>query len=109
MSDPMQRFLADALNDLSMKGNVYIDPSMVLKDGESLPPDVAVRKFAAYFSVSCCQLTDSTGVNHCEHPPPPPIPRWTRLRWRIRSWWSGLRMRLGSWVAGVDLDRDYDD
>lgn len=78
---------------------------------EPLPPSEfrSVVKMSAHIPVSCCHLTDATGENHCEHPPPPPIPWRRQLRWRVQSWWSGRRMRLGSWVAGVDLDRDYDD
>jgi hypothetical protein len=51
-------------------------------------------------------LTDTTGVNHCQHPPLvyPPVPWRRRLRWGIQSRWAALRYRLGSWIAGVDLD-----
>lgn len=66
----------------------------------------AVNKLSTYMPVSCCVMTDTTGVNHCEHPPPPPVPRLTRLRWRLRDRWSTFRMQLGSRVAGVDLDRE---
>ena len=72
-------------------------------------PHMAVRKAAAYVPVSCCLLTDATGVNHCQHPAPPRPPWRRRLRWRIQNRWSALRMRAGSWVAGVDLDQDRED
>lgn len=71
-------------------------------------PELTVHKLAAYLPVSCCQMTDSTGVNHCEHPPPPRPPWRRRLRWAVSARWGALRMRLGSWLAGVDLD-DRDD
>jgi hypothetical protein len=94
----MDRVLAEALYELNMNGNLHLEPT----EG-GLP---IVHKASTYMPVSCCQMTDSTGVNHCKHPPPPPIPWRTRLRWRIRSRWDGLRLRLGSWVAGRDLDEE---
>lgn len=87
-----------------------IDPefSRLLRESSLSPASdefaLEVRKLTAFMPVSCCVITDATGKNHCEHPPPPPLPWHTRARWRLRSWWSGLRMRVGSWVAGVDLD-----
>lgn len=30
-----------------------------------------VTKIASYIPVSCCALTDTTGENHCTHPPLP--------------------------------------
>jgi hypothetical protein len=69
-------------------------------------PHVEAQKLTAYLPVSCCMLTDTTGVNHCQHPPLvyPPVPWRRRLRWGIQSRWAALRYRLGSWIAGVDLD-----
>jgi hypothetical protein len=57
-----------------------------------------VRKLSAYIPVSCCYLTDSTGVNHCEHPPREvkPLP-WT---WRARERWWDLRERAARALAG---------
>lgn len=69
-------------------------------------PWIEVRKLAALIPVSCCVMTDTTGVNHCEHPPPPQPPLHRRLRWRLRSSWEALRLRAGSWVAGVNLEDD---
>jgi hypothetical protein len=94
----MDRVLAEAMHEWTMNGNLYLEPT---EDG--LP---IVRKASYYMPVSCCQLTDSTGVNHCEHPPPPPVPWRRRLRWRISDRWWALRLRLGSWVAGRDLDEE---
>lgn len=57
-----------------------------------------IRKLAAYVPVSCCALTDSTGINHCEHPPVvvKPLP-WT---WRARERWWDLRVWLARKIAG---------
>lgn len=57
-----------------------------------------IRKLAAYVPVSCCVLTDTTGENHCEHPPPvvKPLP-WT---WRARERWWDWRERVARWIAG---------
>lgn len=57
-----------------------------------------VRKLSAYIPVSCCVLTDSTGVIHCEHPPVvvKPLP-WT---WRARERWWDLRVWLARKLAG---------
>jgi hypothetical protein len=65
---------------------------------ESGSAPIAVRKLAAYVQVSCCALTDSTGVNHCEHPAPVAhrLP-WT---WRARERWWDLRERVARRIAG---------
>ena len=57
-----------------------------------------VRKLSTYVHVSCCYLTDSTGVNHCEHPPPVVKPRPWTLRARDR-WWA-MRVWMARKVAG---------
>jgi hypothetical protein len=74
---------------------------------EALERPLTVRYVSGYTNVSCCLLTDATGVMHCTHPAPP-RPSWAkRTHWAIRSRWASLRLRVGSWVAGVDLgDRD---
>ena len=72
-------------------------------------PELVARKATTYLPVSCCVLTDTTGVNHCDHPQPPPPPWARRLRWRLAERWRTLRRRLGSWVAGVNLDRECDE
>lgn len=71
-------------------------------------PQFTVHKYAAFVPVSCCLLTDTTGINHCQHPLPPPPSRWQRLRWRTRERWHHLRMHIGSWIAGVDLHPEDD-
>ena len=101
----INRLLADAQADLLTQGNVYFDPNPGDEPAEA-PDGMVVRKLSAYMPVTCCQMTDSTGVNHCEHPPTPRPPWRRRLHWRLSSWWYGLRMRTGSWIAGVDLDED---
>lgn len=57
-----------------------------------------IRKLSTFVPVSCCVLTDSTGVNHCEHPPPvvKPLP-WT---WRARERWWDAREWLARALAG---------
>lgn len=56
------------------------------------------RKLRVYLPVSCCLLTEETGVDHCIHPPReyPPLP-WT---WRARERWHNLRERVARWIAG---------
>lgn len=96
------RTFSEQLHDLLREALPQYD--LTPDPGPSEP--VEVRKAQAYTPVSCCILTDSTGINHCTHPAPP-RPSWAnRTRWHIRSWWSGLRLRAGSWIAGVDLDRE---
>lgn len=73
----------------------------ILHDGPA--PQLTVRKATAYLPVSCCLLTDTTGVNHCTHPAPPPPSRWLRARWRMSDRWQHLRLHVGSWIAGADL------
>lgn len=66
-----------------------------------------VGKWSHVFPISCCVLTDSSGVNYCcDHAPLPPIPRWRGAYWRWRERWWALRLRFGSWIAGRDLDGD---
>jgi len=67
---------------------------------------IQVRKVQAFVPVTCCELTDATGVNHCNHPPPAPLPLWRRIRPRAAGWWTRLRFRVGSWIAGVSLDEE---
>lgn len=84
-------------------------PEQAGDDGDIAP--ITVKRATMSLPVTCCLMTDTTGVNHCQHPPitypRPPWPKRTRV-W-IRSRWNGLRYRLGSWIAGVDLDREEDD
>jgi hypothetical protein len=57
-----------------------------------------VRKLTAYIPVSCCYLTDTTGENHCQHPPVvAKRPSWT---WRARERWWDARVWLARKVAG---------
>jgi hypothetical protein len=106
-STTLQRMLEDAHAKLEGRKpmDFLIDPTIITGEPD---PEIAVRKLRAFMHVTCCEMTDSTGVNHCEHPPPPRPPLHRRLHWRISSWWAGLRMRVGSWIAGVDLDREDD-
>lgn len=67
--------------------------------------EFTVRKYAATMPVSCCVLTDSTGVNHCEHPPPPPISRWRSLRWNLRNWWDAHRPHIH--LGPCDTEDDW--
>lgn len=99
-----QRLLEDAHAKLQPT-DILIDPTIITGEPN---PEIAVRKLRTFMAVSCCEMTDASGVNHCEHEPAPRPPLHHRLRWRVRSWWSGLRMRVGSWIAGVDLDREED-
>lgn len=59
---------------------------------------LTVQKLGVYLPVTCCMLTDSTGVDSCEHPPRvyPPLP----LSWRMRERWRDLRERVARWIAG---------
>lgn len=69
-------------------------------------PDAPIKKLSAYVPVSCCVLTDSTGENHCTHPPRviEPLP----LSWRLRNRWTDLRLALAKWIAGSQWpDEDY--
>ena len=53
-----------------------------------------VRKVGYTVPVSCCVMTDHTGVNYCKHPPYPPVSRWRRAKYALRSWWWQHRPRL---------------
>lgn len=46
-----------------------------------------IKKYTSAMPVSCCVITDSTGVNHCHHPAPTPSPWHRHLRWAVSSWW----------------------
>jgi hypothetical protein len=65
-----------------------------------------VTRVAAHVSVSCCVLTDSTGANHCKHPPPPTPPWHRRIRYRLADRWRRLRERVGYAIAGRDPMED---
>jgi hypothetical protein len=67
--------------------------------------EITAWRAVAWMQVTCCLLTDTTGENHCDHPPPPPVPRLRQLRWRLSSTWADLRLRVGMWIAGVPLER----
>jgi hypothetical protein len=104
--DEFSRLLRETTDRLSKE----FPEGMVVEYAQQTPM-VQVHKLQAYAPVSCCVLTDTTGENHCEHPPPPPpppIPWRRRLRWRLRARWDAFRLRLGSWVAGVDLNERED-
>jgi hypothetical protein len=75
----------------------------VTEESANTPP-LAVTKWGQQIPVSCCQLTAHTGVNHCTHPPAPPIPWRKRAQWRAWEQWHRLRRRVGSWIAGVDIE-----
>lgn len=70
------------------------------------PGGLQVEALSTQVLVSCCQLTDATGVNHCEHPPLSRLPWRRRALWRAAGWWARLRLRVGSWVAGVNFDEE---
>lgn len=88
---PLSRFLADAVQDL---GRLFPDDTPTEPD--SAP--INIRKLSVHIPVSCCYLTDTTGENHCQHPPAvvKPLP-WT---WRARERWWGLRERAARRIAG---------
>ena len=72
-----------------------------VQDEQSVSPAPAmanVRKVNGFIPVSCCYLTDSTGDNHCQHPPREvkPLP-WT---WRARERWWDAREWLARRLAG---------
>lgn len=83
-------------------------PGQLLPEGDPVVP-IDVHRLAVTLPVSCCVLTETTGVDHCDHPPAPRSPWHTRLRWRAGDWWRSVRLRLGSWIAGVDLADDGGD
>jgi hypothetical protein len=99
--DEFSRLLQETTDRLSKEF-----PEGVVLEYDTTP--LIARKLQAFVPVSCCVLTDTTGENHCEHPPPQPIPWRRRLRWRLRARWDAFRLRLGSWVAGVDLNERED-
>jgi hypothetical protein len=57
-------------------------------------PEVKVNKIGYYVPVSCCVMTDSTGVNYCEHPAPPPLSRRRRIRLNLQVWWATHRPHI---------------
>jgi hypothetical protein len=63
-------------------------------------------RYNTYLPVSCCVLTDATGVNHCKHPPPPTPPWHRRIRYRIGDRWWRLRERAGYAIAGHQPEED---
>lgn len=72
-----------------------------------------VRKYSAYLPMSLEQAMDAGLLTEDEAraqgwTPPPPIPRWTRMRWRLHAARDRARLRIGSWIAGVDLDERDD-
>ncbi|GHH57804.1 hypothetical protein GCM10017774_78110 [Lentzea cavernae] len=61
------------------------------------------RKLQGFIPVSCCYLTDSTGENHCQHPPRvvTPVPwTWRRARNRALERWWDLREWAARLLAG---------
>ncbi len=60
-----------------------------------------VKKYAQFVQVSCCVMTDATGVNHCQHPTPPPFK--PSLRVRALYYWYRMRWNVGLWIGGPDL------
>lgn len=64
-----------------------------------------VHKYVAYVPVSCCLMTDSSGIDYCDHPPIvyPRAPWYVRAGWLVRRVVSRTRYRIGVWVAGVEL------
>jgi hypothetical protein len=71
-------------------------------------PPITIVKMAHHIPITCCALTDATGVNHCQHPSPPTPPWHRRLRWRAHDHWRALRLRAGTWIAGLPLDPEDD-
>ncbi len=88
---PLSRFLDEVYEELD---RLFPDE----KPTEPSGAPTGIRKLTAYVPVSCCVLTDSTGVNHCEHAPVvvKPLP-WT---WRARERWWDLRERATRRLAG---------
>lgn len=109
MTDP--RTFADEIQQLLRD---HPDVRDLLPDGHDDEVDtepITVRKATMYLPVSCCALTDTTGVNHCTHPERP-IPRlpWTkRTHTRLLMAWRSARYRLGCWIAGTELNEEDDD
>jgi hypothetical protein len=64
--------------------------------------DFQVRKIGWTLPVSCCVMTDATGINHCQHPPPKPLTRRQRVRYAWLSWWWRNRPTLHRGPCEVD-------
>lgn len=65
--------------------------------------DEPIRKLSYHIPVSCCMLTDSTGENHCEHPPREVVRApwtWRRARNRALEYWWDARERMARAIAG---------
>jgi len=69
-------------------------------------PEITVHKVGGIVPISCCLLTDYTGVNHCKHEPhvARPVPWRRRIHWAIRSRIRRGRRLLGRWIAGISSD-----
>lgn len=72
-------------------------------------PFIDTRKIESHVPISCCLLTDSTGRNHCDHPPYEfkPQPWRTRLRWNVERIFTKTRARIGFAIAGYDPRDEY--
>lgn len=105
LQDGFQRLLKqDLLTDLGR--DRAADPTL---------PHLTVVKYGSTLHVSCCEMTDATGENHCTHEPYAYIPPKRTRRARLRAWWANLRLhvggRIGTWLAGERLltRNDWDD
>lgn len=93
---PLSRFLAEACQDLD---GLFLDDTTAAPGSAPL----TARKLSVYVPVSCCYLTDSTGQNHCQHPPRVVTPApwtWRRARNRAAERWWDLRERVARALAG---------
>jgi hypothetical protein len=103
--------LSEALKRMFEETAERLDRHLDVPDGYKLVYDttpLTVTKATAYVPVSCCQLTDATGENHCTHEPYVPTPRprapwYRRLRWWLRGKRQQLGRRVGSWLVGERL------
>lgn len=94
---PLSRFLSEAVQDLD-----ELFPDKMPTTRPSGAP-IEVRKLSVHVPVSCCYLTDSTGQNHCQHPPRvvTPVPwTWRRARNRALGRWWDLRKWMARGLAG---------
>lgn len=106
MERQLGRLLADAYTHLRQEDQSWRDLTRLVTPPVVDPQMIQVTQLHAWVPTSCCMLTETSGTNHCQHPPPPRIPWPRRAGWRMSGWWRRGRIRVGSWIAGVDLDRD---
>lgn len=64
--------------------------------------NITVTKWGYSVPVSCCVMTAHTGVNYCEHPPPPPVSKWRSFKWELQAWWWENRPHIHRGPCEVD-------